>query len=165
MALELPIINIGDLETCLLSSMGRKNTNLEMGPKMGTIDTFGVQNNTKASINSPQPIFSVSQQDRKCLHKLSRQQWFAINQWIQTGNYGMKAHPKQIISNPYNTKSKIVFLAKENTEEQMIGYTKIASKKTNFKNSFVIEVTISGTDHLCILDSGATKCLMSYLKF
>ena len=157
--------NIGELDTCSLSSVYKKNTNSEIGPEMGILDTFGVQNNTRASRNSSQPIFSVSQQDRKCLHKLSRQKWFAINKWVQTGNYGIKAHPKQVISNPYNTKSKIVFLAKENTEEQMRGYTKIASKKTNFKNSFVIEVTISGTDHLCILDSGATKCLMSYLKF
>ena len=58
-------------------------------------------------------------------------------------------------------KLKKIYLA----STDMKGNTKIGSKMPNFTNSFVLEILISGTPHLAILDCGATRSLITTAKY
>ena len=97
------------------------------------------------------------------MHKLSSSKLFAINTWVQSGQYGLKAHPEQKIQNPCINEKETEknYLASTDIK----GYTKIGSKMPNFTNSFVLEILISGTPHLAILDCGATRSLITTAKY
>ena len=136
---------------------------------LGKFYQESTQNITLGSRNAGLGIFSVLQGERKCLHKISSQKWFSINYWVQTGLYGLAAHPQRRVNNPYkDILSKNINRAcrvQGVSSEEIQGYVKIATKVPSFQSSFVIEVQISGTAHFAILDSGASRCLLSNIKF